>query len=230
MKKKKFSILLSFVLFSILGFAQNCDTYIPWEVGKKITTLNYDSKDKLTSSSTSQVLSITEQSGKTEAIVETESFDKKGVSQGKAQLAYYCTGETFEVDMKSMLNQEMMAGYETMTIEYTMENMSYPKNMITGTSLKDGFVEAVISNEGMKLMTMRVDITNTKIEAVESVTVPAGTYTAYKISSDITSKTGFMTINMKSVQWMVIGLGAVRSETYNKKGSLMGYSVISAVE
>lgn len=227
---RKFNVLLSLVLFSIAGFAQNCDTYIPWEVGKKITTQSYDSKDKLTGSSTSQVLSITELVGKTEAVVEAESFDKKGVSIGKGQLKYYCSGDVFEIDMKSLLNQEQMAGFEEMTIEYKMENMSYPKSMLAGTTLKDGFVESVISNQGMTIMTMRVDVINTKVEAVESITVPAGTFTAYKISSDIVSKTGFITINMKSVQWMVVGLGAVRSESYNKKGSLVGYTVISSVE
>ncbi len=227
---KKIFVLLSIVLLAGASFAQNCEAYIPWQVGKKITTEDYDAKDKLNGSSTSQVIAINELVDKTEVVVETESFDKKGESQGKAQLSYYCTGEVFQVDMKSMLNQQQMAGYEGMTIEYTMENMSYPKAMAAGMSLKDGFVEAVISNEGMKLMTMRVDVTNIKIEAVESVTVPAGTYTAYKISSEIVTKTGFVTINMKSVQWMVAGIGAVRTESYNKKGTLMGYSVMSKIE
>jgi len=222
--------MLSVVMISALSFAQTCETYIPWEVGKKFTTENYDEKDKLTGSTTAQVLSINQLVDKTEAVVESESFDKKGVSQGKGQLKYYCNGDTFEIDMKSMLNQEQMAGFENMTIEYKMENMSYPKVMAPGMTLKDGFVEAVISNEGMTFMTMRTDITNIKVEAIESITVPAGTYTAYKISSDFTSKTGFMTINMKTISWMVAGLGAVRTETYSKKGDLVGYSVISKVE
>ncbi len=198
--------------------------------GKKITTENYDDKDKLTGSSTSEVISINQLVDKTEVVVEAESFDKKGVSQGKTQLSYYCTGDVFQVDMKSMLNQEQMAGFEGMSIEYTVENMGYPKAMVAGMTLKDGFVEAVISNEGMTLMTMRTDVKNNKVEAVESITVPAGTYSAYKISSEISSKTGFMTINMKSVQWMVLEIGAVRTETYNKKGTLMGYSVMSKME
>lgn len=227
---KKIIVLLSVVLFGISAFAQDCEAYIPWQVGKKYTTENYDAKDKLQGSSTAEVLSINQLVDKTEAVVESESFDKKGVSQGKVKMSYFCKGDTFEIDMKSMLNQEQMAGFENMTIEYTMENMSYPKAMVAGMTLKDGFVEAVISNEGMKIMTMRNDITNIKVEAIESITVPAGTYTAYKISSEYTSKTGFMTINMKNISWMVIGVGAVRTETYNKKGDLMGYSVISKVE
>lgn len=230
MKMRKFGILLGLVFFTAISFAQNCDTYIPWETGKKITTESYDEKGKLTGSSTNQVLSITELPGKTEAVVEVENFDKKGVSTGKGQLKYYCTGDVFEIDMKSMLPQDQMAGFEGMTIEYKMENMAYPKAMVAGMTIKDGFVEAVISNEGMTFMTMRTDITNIKVEAIESVTVPAGTYTAYKISSDVAVKTGFMTVNMKSVQWMVVGLGAVRTESYNKKGALVAYSVISKVE
>ncbi|HNQ67457.1 MAG TPA: hypothetical protein PKN32_03695 [Bacteroidales bacterium] len=227
---KRIFVLLSIVAFGFISFAQDCETFIPWQVGKKITTENYDEKDKLTGSSTSEVISINQLVDKTEAVVESESFDKKGASQGKIQLKYYCNGDSFEVDMKSMLNQEQMAGFENMTIEYNMQNMSYPKVMLAGMSLSDGFVEAIISNEGMKIMTIRTDITNIKIEAIESITVPAGTYTAYKISSDLTSKTGFMTMNMKSISWMVTGIGAVRTETYDKKGKIMGYSVISKIE
>jgi hypothetical protein len=123
-----------------------------------------------------------------------------------------------------------MGAYESMKIEYTFENLQYPPKMTEGMSLTDGFVEAVVMNEGIKMVTMRVDIKDSKVEALESITVPAGTYHAAKISQTIVSKTGFMTIQIQSIQWMVSGIGAVRTESYNKKGKLMGYSVISSIE
>lgn len=222
--------MCSVIVFCTSLIAQNCEIFIPNQVGKKITTDSYDEKDKLTGSTTSEIISIGEVSGKHEIVVESESFDKKGVSQGKGQLKYYCNGDIFEIDMKSMLNQEQMAGFEGMSIEYTMNNLGYPKIMTAGMTLNDGFIECVISNEGIKFMTMRIDITNIKVEAIESITVPAGTFTAYKISSDYTSKTGFMTTNMKSIQWMVTEIGAVRTETYDKKDKLLGYTVVSKIE
>jgi len=227
---KKTFTFLALTLIGSYGFAQHCDAFIPWNVGKKITTENYDGKNKLTGTTTNKVLSLNDLADKSEAVVEVENFDKKGVSQGKGELKYYCKGETFEIDMKSFLPQEQMAGFKDMTIEFTTDNMAYPKVMTAGTTLKSGFVEAIISNQGMKFMTMRVDVTNIKVEAVESITVPAGTYTAYKITSDVTSKSGFVTVNFKSVQWMVVGIGAVKTETYDKKGNLIASSLITKIE
>lgn len=60
--------------------------------------------------------------------------------------------------------------------------------------------------------------------------MPAGTYEAAKISQTLVTKTGFITTEMQSVQWMVKDIGAVRTETYNKNGKLMGYSIVAKVE
>jgi hypothetical protein len=226
---KRIIVLLSVVLFGLSVFAQDCEYFIAEQVGKKIETQDFDAKDKLTSKSITEVISNAIVDGKQEVVVENESFDKDDVSSGKSQLTYYCVDGNFEVDMKSMLDQNQMAGYEGMSIDYTTENMVYPNNMSAGMTLKDGYVEAIILNEGIKMVTFRVDVKNIQVEAVESITTPAGTFEAYKISSDITSKTGFIKIQMSSVQWLVKNVGAVRTETYNKKGKLIGYSVISSI-
>lgn len=227
---KKIILAISAVLLTVSLFAQNCEAYIPFQVGKKVTTESYDDKDKLTGSSTMKVIAINEVDGKQEIVVESENFDKKGESQGTGQFQYYCNGDVFEMDMKTMIDQEQMSGFEDMTIEYTVNNLAYPRVLTAGMTLNDGFVEMVILNQGIKFMTWRIDITNIKVEAIESITVPAGTFEAYKISSDYTSKTGFVTVNMKSVQWMVKEIGAVRTESYDKKDKLMGYTVISKIE
>lgn len=227
---KKIILIIGLVTFALLAMSQNCETYISTTVGSKVTTQHYDKKDKLSSTVITEVLSVEMVDGKQQVVVSSESIATDGASSGKSELTYYCDGDTFEVDMKSMLDQNQMSGYENMTIDYTMENLQYPAKMTEGMSLKDGFVQAVVTNEGMKLVTMRVDIKNSKVEAIESITVPAGTYEAAKISQTLVSKTGFITIEMKSIQWMVRDIGAVRTETYNKKGKLVGYSVITSVE
>jgi hypothetical protein len=226
---KKIIVLFSIMFFAAISFAQNCEAYIPTAVGSKVETQNFDEKDKFTGSCTTEVLSVSVVDGKQVLVVESESFDNKAVSSGKVQLTYYCTDEGFEMDMKSMMNPAQMEGFEDMTITYNTDNLIYPKVMTAGMTIPDGFVEYVISNQGMNLMTSRLDITDVKVLAVESITVPAGTYTAYKVSSNILSKSGFVKINMKSIQWMVPGVGTVRSETYNSKDKLVSYSVISKI-
>jgi len=227
--KKIITLLIGFCFVYSLN-AQTCEFYIPSQIGKKITTEYYDSKSKLTGYGTSEVISVSETSNGTEIVIEVENFDKKSESSGKSRLKYYCRGDVFEVDMNSFISPEQMAGFENMKIETQAHKLAYPSVLVPGMKLEDGFVETVIYNEGIKIMTLRVDVTNIIVEAVEEITVPAGTFTAYKISSDITSKTGFMTMNFKSVQWIVKNLGVIRNESYNKKGNLNSYSIVSKIE
>ena len=227
---KRIILIVSLVAFAFTAISQNCETYIPTTVGTKVTTQHFNKKDKLTSTVTTEVKSVEMVEGKQKVVIETQSVDSDGIPSEKREMIYYCNGDVFEVDTKSMLNQDQMGAYESMEIEYTFENLQYPAKMTEGMTLNDGFVEAVVMNEGIKMVTMRVDIKDSKVEAIESITVPAGTYEAAKINQTLVSKTGFITIQMQSVQWMVSDIGAVRTETYNKKGKLIGYSVISSIE
>jgi len=227
---KKIVLIMSLIAFAFSAISQNCETYIPTTVGTKVTTQHFDKKDKLTSTVTTEIKSVEMIDGKQQVVVETQSVDADGIPSEKTELTYCCNGDVFEVDTKSMLDQGQMGAYESMQIEYTFENLQYPPKMTAGMQLKDGFVEAVVTNEGIKMVTIRVDVKDSKVEAIESITVPAGTYDAAKINQTIVSKTGFITIQMQSIQWMVNGIGAVRTETYNKKGKLVGYSVVSMVE
>ncbi len=226
---KRIILIISLVSFGFLAMSQNCEAYIPTTVGSKVTTKNYNKKDKLSSTVTTEVLSVEMVDGKQQVVVSSESIETDGTSSGKSEVTYYCDGDNFEVDLTSMLDQNKMPTSENMTVEYTMENLKYPAIMTEGMSLADGFVEAEISNEGMAFV-MRLDVKDSKVEAIESITVPAGTYDAAKISQTLVSKTGFMTFEMKSIQWMVKDIGAVRTETYSKKGKLIGYSVITSIE
>jgi hypothetical protein len=84
-----------------------------------------------------------------------------------------------------------------------------------------------ISNQGVKMMTMTVVVTNRKVEAVENITVPAGTYECYKITYDIESKMMFK-VQTKAVEWYSMNIGLVKSETYDQKGKLAGSSELKS--
>jgi len=73
---------------------------------------------------------------------------------------------------------------------------------------------------------MNVWITNRKVEAIEDITTPAGTFTCYKISSDVETKM-MMKISIKSVEWYAKNVGTVRTESYNNNGKLTGYTLLT---
>ncbi len=79
-------------------------------------------------------------------------------------------------------------------------------------------------------MNMNVIIENRKVEAKETITTPAGTFECYKISSEISSKVAFVNQKFKSVDWFAKGVGMVRTETYDKKGKLESYALLTKFE
>jgi hypothetical protein len=85
----------------------------------------------------------------------------------------------------------------------------------------------------MEVAGVTMKLTNRTIAAQESVTVPAGTYTCFKMTYDITMEMktmGFpMTMKMKSIDFYSENVGSVRSEQYDAKGKMLGYNVLSKI-
>jgi hypothetical protein len=81
----------------------------------------------------------------------------------------------------------------------------------------------------MAIMNMTINVSNRKVEAVENLTTPAGTFECYKISFDVATK---MMINVKSkgVEWFAKGIGMVKNETYDSNGKLLGSNVLTSIK
>ena len=77
---------------------------------------------------------------------------------------------------------------------------------------------------------MTVTTQNRKVEAEEKITTPAGTFDCLKITYDMVSKIGFVKVQGSSVEWYSPGTGTIRSESYNKRGKLTGYSVLEEIK
>jgi hypothetical protein len=78
-------------------------------------------------------------------------------------------------------------------------------------------------------MTMTINISNRKVEAVQDVTTDAGTFKCYKISYDIATKMMF-NVKAKGVEFYNDDIGIVRSESYTTSGDLQGYTVLSSLK
>jgi hypothetical protein len=70
---------------------------------------------------------------------------------------------------------------------------------------------------------------NRKVEAVENLTTPAGTFECYKISYDIATKM-MVNVKAKATEWYSNGVGMVKSETYSTDGKLIGSNVLTALK
>lgn len=223
--KKYLLSLAGSVMCLLYGNAQDCTFYFPLKVGTTIELKTFDAKDKVTSSLKEVVLEQTPSTVK----FNCETFDKNGKSLTKGDFEVKCKDGEFVIDMSSYTRSIDMSAYKDMDVVIETDEMSIPAKPVAGQTLKNGGVTIKVNNGGMTLMNMNVKILNRKVEGFEDVTTPAGTFKCMKISYDIETQMVF-NIKAKGVEWISQTAGLVRSESYNTKGKLQGYTILTSLK
>jgi len=196
------------------------------EEGAFVETTMYDAKDKKTGKVTYEVISKVVEGENMTVTVKTTSYDKKDEEVFTGEMEMACVDGVFVIDMRSYLDPASMSGMGEMEMTMDATNLEIPANLEVGQSLPDGFIELNFETGGMSIMGMKMYIIDRKVEAKEEITTPAGTFTCYLISqtSEIKAMMKMVTTNK---EWYAKDVGVVKSETYNKKGKLTGYSLLT---
>jgi hypothetical protein len=232
-----FSWLIAFlVAFApTLTYAQHCDSYYMLSNNSEYELLNYDKKDNLTGKVQYKVTAVNSTPAKTEAVVHSKIFDDKGKMVSEGDFTVNCQNGIVSIDMRSMMNQDMMKAYPDMEVKMHGDFIDYPTTLTSGQKLKDVTytIDVLDKNSGQALSSIIMNITGRTVGSKENVAVPAGNYSGYKINQDMEVRTKAMGVNMpasrlQTVEYFVPGLGMVRSETY-RNGKLMSYSVLNKV-
>ena len=229
MRFKNIVTLLLFVLLSAVVVGQECKMYYPAEEGTEIEITDYDKKDKVTGKSVQKIISKEIDGDNITLVIYQESTDDKGESLVSGEFEIRCEAGVFYIDMRSFLDENTMSAYEGMEIEIEADDMTIPSGLIAGQALPDASIVATVSNQGVKMISIKIFITNRKVEAIEDITTPAGTFECYKFTYDVLTK---MVIKVEGhvSQWISEDVGAVRTENYSKKGKLQGYSVLTGLK
>ena len=226
----KFLFTLIFCSALFMGFAQSeCKPYLPGEVGSTWTLSHYSDKDKLTGSTNYEVLKKTVAGDSITFRVKATSIDDKGAEVHVAEFDAFCQGGVFKMDMTSKINGSTMSAYEDM--EMTVDATDFPLPNLdeaVGTELADGTLTMQFAMNGVNTLKMVVGITDRLVTARESMTTTAGTFDCIKISQTVNTKMVF-NITVTTNEWYAAGVGMVRTESFDKKGKLTGYSVLTAL-
>jgi len=209
--------------------AQDCEPYYIDSQGAVIEMASYDKKDKLTGTTISTVKEIKTTGNRIDWTVNVVSKDEKGKDLTSGDLKMWCENGIFKMDMKNFIDEETLKGFEGMELTMDATDLAYPRELSPGQTLPDGSITIKVASQGMTMMTLVVKIYDRKVEAIEDITTPAGTFSCFKMTQTIETKTMFKTI-VKSTDWMAKKLGTVRSETYDKDGKLMSYMVLMSVK
>lgn len=224
------------LILSLLGgfltaglFAQDCQLYYPSKENAQLGYNQYDKKGNLSGSSLQKITSLKSAPGSTVAEITSESFDAKGKSMGTVKLTARCESGVYFIDMKNYMGAQSTDAYKDMEMSVEGGNLEMPLSLKAGDVLKDGNLKMSFSSGGMTIMNMTIAVTNRKVEAVENITTPAGTFECCKITYDIATKM-MINVKMKGVEWYAKNVGLVKSESYSTDGKLMGSSQLSVLK
>ncbi len=225
-------ILITAIIFGagLQANAQKCNEYFPLEDGTSWVLESFNQKNKFQSKSVQKVQDTRSVDGGFEGRMTGEVIDNKDKVISKIDYQLKCDGDYFYVSMNSMLSPEQMGAYEDMDIEVDGDFLELPSNMEAGMPLKDAAITVKVTNSGVPIMTMTVEIYDRKVEGFESITTPAGTFDCVKISFSARTQMGKaipIKVNTSGAEWFAKGTGLVRSESYDKKNKLVGYSLLT---
>jgi hypothetical protein len=231
MKLRNFAWILLF-LFSAnyIMQGQDCQDFFPQKEGVVLHYVNYDKKDKVTGSSEMSFKEKKQGADFTSVVFSSTYIDKKGEAQFENEVEVDCKDGVLYFSSSKFLDPSTMSAYESMEVEVDASHMEMPLNAKVGTELKDGFVRAVVSNNGMKLITISVNVFNRRVEALETMETPAGSFDCIKTSYDALSEIGFVKVNISAVEWYCPDVGTIRSESYNKNRKLTSYTVLESIK
>lgn len=226
-----FSLILIATVISTRIQAQTC-MGVNMKAGMGYEMVTYNAKDKPTGKIVYTVKNISTENGTTLMSMEMQNFDAKDKLQATNNYKCACKGNELMVDMTAMMAGQENPMLKDAKMTFTSTDLTYTDNYTVGAALKDAELKGQGEMGGGMMLNYSMSMKNRKVVAQENITVPAGTFNAYKVTSDMTVST--KTIMNISFDFQVVSFRApnvlwdIRSETY-RKDKLMGYSILTKV-
>ena len=229
--KKIITLVTFFICLQLHSNAQMCFG-INMKSGMGFEMLSYNAKDKPMGKLLYTIKEVINEGGATVLKIELQSFNTKDKLESANSYSCRCKGNEIMVDMTSMMAAQENPMLKDAKMTFTSTDLTYNDNYTIGANLKDASLKGEGEMGGGMKLEYSMDMKNRKVESQENITVPSGTYNAYKITSDMTVSTktlmnisfDFQTVSYRAPKI----LWDVKTETY-RKGKLMSYTVLSKV-
>ena len=223
--KKLFFVAICYLVGTISMIGQSeCSKFYPFKEGTKFQITSYDKNDK----SAGAINYIVKESSGNKATLAFEMKDEKGKLVTASEYDMTCENDGISIDFKSLLAPGILEQYEDMEVDISGTNLILPNSLSSGQTLPDSNMLMNVKMTPIN-MKMTVNITNRKVEGMEEITMPAGTFECYVLSYDQESKMGIK-VRGSAKQWLAKDVGMVKQETYNKKGKIIGKSLLTKFE
>jgi len=217
--------LILFTALIFVGMALKAqEIFFPTKEGTVLVYKMFDKKDNVTNTTKYTIMHINRNGSDMDITYQVESIDPKEKLIFKEEITIHQKGDMLYCDMSNFVNKAAFQqnGEIPTEIQVTGNNMEIPSNPKPGDILPDANVEMAMKM-GFINMKIAAQVTNRKVDAIEDITVKAGTFKGYKFSSDVSASA--MGIKMKSnnLDWYAKGVGIVKTESYDKNGKLQSH-------
>lgn len=216
------------ILFSVMIFfgmaIKAQEIFFPTKEGTVLIYKSFDKKDKETNTVKYTITHLKIDGSDMDITYLVESLDPKEKLVFKEEITIHQKGDKLYFDMSNFINKAAFQqnGEIPAEIQVTGNNLEVPSNPKPGDVLPDANIEMAMKL-GFVNMKMSANVTNRKVEAIEDITVKAGTFKGYKFTSEVNSVVMGMKVNSKNTDWYAKGVGIVRTESYDKNGKLQSY-------
>ena len=219
---KKLILFTAIILIGIALKAQ--EIFFPTKEGTVLVYKSFDKKDKETNMVKYTIKHLNIYGSDMDITYLVESLDPKEKLVFKEEITIHQKGDKLYFDMSNFINKAAFQqnGEIPAEIQVTGNNLEVPSNPKPGDVLPDANVEMAMKL-GFINMKMSANVTNRKVEAIEDITVKAGTFKGYKFSSEVNSVVMGIKVNSKNTDWYAKGVGIVKTESYDKNGKLQSY-------
>ena len=233
MKKSLTFALLTFITLS--GYTQCINPFYTMEKGTYYETANYNRKDKLQSKQEHTVTEITPTDNGYQATISMKATDRKGETITEGDLTMICDGDVIKLDMQSMLNfMKELQNIEGAEIDIESDHILLPAVLEVGQVLPESnttFNMSMGAGGPIGAATVNATIRDRTVAGQEDITTPAGTFSCYKITYNLSVNMKIMGMGRQTdysgSEWIAEGVGMVRNEQYDKKGKLTSYSILT---
>lgn len=201
------------------------ETFFPTREGTVLIYKTFDKKDKATNTLKYTIKQVNISGGNIDITYLCESLDPKDRLVFKEEITIHQKGDKLYFDMSNFINKAAFQqnGEIPAELEVKGNSMEIPLNPQQGDVLPDASVEMALIM-GFVSMKFTAEVTNRKVEAIEDISVKAGNFKAYKLSCDVNSTAMGMKVKAKNIDWYAKGVGTIKTESYDKNGSLQSHT------
>ena len=226
---KTLFLIATILLSSMLIKAQ--EIFFPSKVGVVLEYKSYDKKDGETGTTRYTITEVNKMGKDMDITYLILKMDKDKKVQFEDEITVNYKDDKLFLDMSNIFRQSILSekGELPKNFKISGTDVVTPSYLKVGDKLPNSHVNMAIKR-GIINIKIAINITDRTVESLENITVPAGSFEAYKINSKMSAKASIINKTSTSSEWLVKGIGMVKSESYDKKEELESYTELISIQ